>query len=93
VTTFATRDRDADLTEGVVDPGGHAAALLRDDAQRDVGDDGVQQPDTDPGYDEPGQQRDPDQGQGDLQPGEMPLVLGRWGFRLVGSRSGGPGAR
>src|SRR5436190_23752950 len=38
-------DRDTDLTEGVVDPRGHTAPLLRHDAQCNVTDDRVQQTD------------------------------------------------
>ena len=52
-------DGDADLAERVVDPGGHAASLLRDDAQGDVGDHRVQQPHADSAHHEPGEQRGP----------------------------------
>ena len=52
-------DGDADLAERVVDPGGHAASLLRDDAERDVGDHRVQQPHADSAHHESGEQRGP----------------------------------
>ena len=52
-------DGDADLAECVVDPGGHAAALLGHDTQRHIGDDRVEQTDSDTGEEEPGQELGP----------------------------------
>ena len=52
-------DRDPDLAEGVVDPRRHAALLLRHDAERDVGDHRVEQPDADAADEEADQQRRP----------------------------------
>ncbi len=52
-------DRDPDLAEGVVDPRRHAAALLRHDAEGDVGDHRVEQADADAADDEAEQQRRP----------------------------------
>ena len=52
-------DGDADLAEGVVDPGRHAALLLRHDADRDVGDHRVEEADADARDEEAAEQRRP----------------------------------